>query len=430
MKLIRLPIEEITINEDRQRKNLGDDKKQAKVNFEDLMTSIKAVGLLQPIGVSMSNELIYGFRRLNAAKKLGWTHIDVVVDPDRELSDFDKELMELDENIQRFDLSWHERAEAIARVNNLRQKQDPNWTQRKTAESLGIKQSQVSEAEQMTKLFNLFPELKQAKSLNAAKSQAVNKAKTALRKVEVASNPAKYEEVTTKVKIGPAEKLILELPDGFTKHIVTDGPFGIDYDKRPAGTGAHEAYEDSPESYRARTTEMAPHLFRVLGSDGFMVWFLAHDHKDWTAALFESVGFTVDPVPIVWDRSDGRTYSARPDRYFGKGYDIALHCIKGDPQMVVRSRNKGVHGSGNVFRYKPVNVADKEHIVERPIELYQDIISCISIKGEKITDFFGGSGKIAAAAASLGRDHFTTEINKNHHPLIVQNIYNNTPQEG
>ena len=36
---------------------------------------------------------------------------------------------------------------------------------------------------------------------------------------------------------------------------------------------------------------------------------------------------------------------------------------------------------------------------------------------------------MAAAAAVLGRDHFTVEKNKNHIPTILINIANNTPSE-
>jgi hypothetical protein len=360
---------------------------------------------------------------------LGWTHIPAVVDPDRELSELDRQVMELDENIQRLDLSWHEKVEAIAKVNRIRQQQDPSWGQKKTAAQLNVSQTDVSKAETMDRMFEWFPELKQAKSLNAAISQAKSKAKTIQRKLEVQSNPAKYEETVKKVKLGKAEEIIKLLPDGFTNHVFTDGPFGIDYDKRPAAEGAHEAYEDSPESYRLRTEIMAPHIYRIMKESGFFVWFLASDHFEWTKNLFRSVGFDVDPVPIMWNRSEGRCHTSRPDKWLGKGYDIALHCIKGDPQMINRSRAKGKFGSGNVFTYKPIDPKDKDHIVERPIELYQDLILCMTLEGEKIVDFFGGSGKIAAAAASMKRDHFTTEINPNHIPLIIQNIYANTPHE-
>lgn len=429
MKLLHLKFEEIVIPEERQRQGLGEEDKKAKIAFEQLKSSIKANGILQPPGVTTSKELLYGFRRLMAMRDLGWTEIPVVMDPERDLTPLEKEVMELEENIQRLDLSWNEKEEAIAKINEIKRKQDPTWTQRKTGELVGKPQGKVSDAEMFVKMMKAFPELKESKNRKQAMSKAKLLAKTTIRKAEIQANPIKYEEVTKKVAIAKAEEIIHLLPDGFTNHIVTDGPFGIGYDKRPAGDGVHEAYEDSPKSYRDRTAFMASHLYRILQHNGFLIWFLAHDHLDWTREIFKAAEFAVDPIPLMWDRSDGRCYSVRPDRWFGKGYDIALHCIKGDPQMVIRSRDRGVHGSGNVFRYKPVDPKDKEQIVERPIELYQDIIECISFPGEKIVDFFGGSGKIAAAAASKKRDHWCCEMNPNHIPTIVNNIYNHTPQE-
>ena len=438
MQLIKLPINDVKWEDtDRQRKGVGtidgkdpnEPSKTADSEFEKLKASILENGLLQPIGVTSNNDGVYGFRRWSACKAIGWTEIDALVDPEKDWTELDKQVIELEENIRRLDLSWHEKQTAIAKVDRIRRLQNPDsHNQKQTANELGISQSDVSKATMMDQMFNLFPELKKAKSLNAAISQAKSKAKAVIRKVEIASNPKKYEEVSKKIICGKAEELITTLPDGFTKHIVTDGPFGIDYDSRQAASGAHEAYADTPESYRERTALMAPHMYRVLANDGFLIWFLAHDHFEWTKNLFRSVGFDVDPVPLMWDRSEGRCYTTRPDKYFGKGYDIALHCIKGEPQMINRSRNRGKFGSGNVFRYKGIDPKDKEHIVERPIELYADIIQCISLEGEKVVDFFSGSGKVAAAAASLKRDFWACEMNPNHVTLSIQNVYANTPQ--
>ena len=113
----------------------------------------------------------------------------------------------------------------------------------------------------------------------------------------------------------------------------------------------------------------------------------------------------------------GSVVPIRPDRWFPKAYDIAIHAVKGNPDMQVRGRPHG-----NVFSFKPVGTGDKDHIVERPIQLYQELIKCISIPGELILELFGGSGSVAAAAASLQRQHLTFELNPNHIPTIVTKI--------
>lgn len=424
MSYALVKVTEVIVSEDRQRKGLGKDTKKAQVAFDELKASIQRGGLINPIRLESpeSMQLLAGYRRLQAFVQLGFEEIPATFGI-KETTDLERQLLELDENIQRLDLEWHEREEAIAKIHKLRSVLNPSHTQAKTAEQVGITQGKVSEAEMLSKMMQLFPEIKKADTRKAGMSMAKQKAKTVIRTMEVKASPEVYKDVASKVVCADSSEYITRMEDGSAgRLILTDPPFGINYDKRPAGDGPHESYSDSPEEYRTLMEKMAPHFYRVLPQDGFLIIFCAHDHKDWLTGRLASVGFLVDPVPLVWDRSDGKTYSVRPDRWFGKGYDIGLHCIKGNPELVIRSR-KG----GNVFRFKPLNPSDKDHIVERPVELYAEIIKCTTIPGEKVTDFFGGSGAVAAAAAMLGRDHFTIEKSKTHIPLIIQNIYNNTP---
>lgn len=65
---MRQPIDRIEIGI-RYRKNLGD--------LERLRRSISSIGLLHPIVVTASGQLIAGQRRLEACKALGWQEIPV-----------------------------------------------------------------------------------------------------------------------------------------------------------------------------------------------------------------------------------------------------------------------------------------------------------------------------------------------------------------
>lgn len=62
------PIDKITIGE-RARKEMGD--------LSELRDSMHDFGLLQPIGILKDGELVFGERRLTAAKELAWEAIDV-----------------------------------------------------------------------------------------------------------------------------------------------------------------------------------------------------------------------------------------------------------------------------------------------------------------------------------------------------------------
>ena len=68
-----------------------------------LMQSLRKHGQFTPIILNESYELIAGFRRLESAKRLGWASVKaVILERDSELEMLE---MELEENIQRKDLS-------------------------------------------------------------------------------------------------------------------------------------------------------------------------------------------------------------------------------------------------------------------------------------------------------------------------------------
>jgi len=105
-----IAIDSIT-SKQRLRKDLGD--------IEGLMESLRRHGQLTPIIVNRDNELIAGFRRLQAAKRLGWKSIEAVI-LDRP-SEQQKLEIEIEENVQRQDLSAGELAEGLMRLQKLRQ---------------------------------------------------------------------------------------------------------------------------------------------------------------------------------------------------------------------------------------------------------------------------------------------------------------------
>lgn len=94
----------------RVRHDLGD--------LEALKESLRTYGLLNPITINNKNELIAGERRLQAAKQLGWTNINAVVQ--NNLSDVEELEMELEENNQRKDFTNEELLEGYKRLEKLR----------------------------------------------------------------------------------------------------------------------------------------------------------------------------------------------------------------------------------------------------------------------------------------------------------------------
>lgn len=387
---------------------------------EKIAQSYLKFGQLQPIIVDYQGNLVDGLHRLTAAQLNGMTEIDCVFV--EELDELFLREMELEVNIQRKEMTWLEREKAIAALHKIKVQRDPNWGQAQTQAVVGAaRQADVSQAIQLTKMIELFPELEKAKSKNQALSWAKSKAKSMLRVDEVKDNKIDYGFISEKIHLGDSVEFIKTLPDGFINAVITDPPFGINYDNRKSGTaGSLTDYEDSEDSYE-RLLSMAPDLYRVIKPDGWLIWFMGISWYDRCKTVFRDAGFIVDEIPVIWDRSDGRAFTTRPDRYFGRVYDVALHCIKGNPEIIQRSKP-------NIIRVAPVGNSERETLVERPVELYAELIRRLTVPGELVADFFVGSGSCPAAAASLGRDFLGCEQNDERRSYAITKIKAHIPE--
>lgn len=109
-RLHKVPLSEISPNPDQPRKHFD------KVALDELASSIKTYGLLQPLVLSPEGEgyiIIAGERRFRAAKLAGLTEVSALVRSSEELERIEIGLVE---NVQREDLSPLEQAISIVRL--------------------------------------------------------------------------------------------------------------------------------------------------------------------------------------------------------------------------------------------------------------------------------------------------------------------------
>lgn len=111
-------------------------------NVEELVKSIQAVDLMNPITVTQDNTLIAGLHRLEAAKLLGWMEIECTVS---DAEGIQAELAEIDENIVRARLSRHELGEQLLRRKELYEALHPETRQ-------GMRNGQTSKNENFSLL--------------------------------------------------------------------------------------------------------------------------------------------------------------------------------------------------------------------------------------------------------------------------------------
>lgn len=107
-----------------------------QANVDMLKASMEQVGLIQPIRVRPATiivrglgeqgfQIVAGHHRVAAARALGWTEIDAIVDTAEHLQ---AELMEIDENLCRAELTASQRAQAIRRRKQIWEALHPGET--------------------------------------------------------------------------------------------------------------------------------------------------------------------------------------------------------------------------------------------------------------------------------------------------------------
>lgn len=108
---MQVRIKDIIVKE-RARGNEGD--------LESLMKSMEKHGQLNPILINSKKQLIAGYRRLTAAKKLGWEKINATM---LEITDkADMLAIEIDENVQRLEFESLDLEKAYNKLEKLRKK--------------------------------------------------------------------------------------------------------------------------------------------------------------------------------------------------------------------------------------------------------------------------------------------------------------------
>lgn len=146
MELKNIPINNIEIYENIRQHKLG--KEQV-----ELMASIKENGLMQPIGVQQVNGtyvLIYGYRRLDACKKLG--HKTIAVYVMKKGKDIDKKeffILNATENLQRKDITPFE----LGRIINFL-KENYKMTNGEIAVRLSLSHKRIQDC---SSIFNRVP---------------------------------------------------------------------------------------------------------------------------------------------------------------------------------------------------------------------------------------------------------------------------------
>ena len=395
-KFKSVPVSSIVVNRpERQRRELG--------GIDELAESIYRIGLINPIVISPDGILVAGERRLTACRQLGWTAIPVQLTTD--LSDYELQSIELEENIKRVDLPWQDQCLAIARFHKLKSDHEPEWSQEKTADAIGLSQNHVSRqlavAEEITKGNEKVATAdKFSVARNIVERNNERKKATVLESAELA--------IGTALGVDPP-KVAPEIPIlnanfhdwqvGYTgpkfNLIHCDFPYGINVADAPRQNSAIiDHYEDSADVYWLLCDRLATAMHNVVAESAHLIFWFSMEKYQQTKDLLEGIGWAVDPFPLVWHKSDNAGVAPDPQRRFRRTYETAFFAIRGDRKLT----QAGAKASS--FAY-PGNRSDAIHVSEKPQAVLRHFMAPLCDEYSSVFDPTCGSGNALKVGLEL-----------------------------
>ena len=409
--MMKIKIEDIKVESERLRKEFKD--------LDKLKASIEEYGLLQPLLVDREMRLIAGERRLKAITELGWSEVEVTFTD--EVEEWRKVAMELEENLQRSNLTWQEEVDAKLYIHTLYQKRfgesiqgkkDHGWSIDDTAELLGESHGSTSMDIQLAKAIKENPALsnketkKQAmKALMMEKERNLLKA---LAEVDDLLSKNEGEEEEIKIICGDSREVLKGFGDETFSFCITDPPYGIELQDFQSRVGMRKPkegviFDDSIDVIDEVIKPTMTEVYRVLKPFSHCYIFFAMGRYTQIRKVLEEIGFWVCSTPLFWIKNSG--FNLRPWITYPVNYEPIFYCAKGYPPRYLNN-----HQTKSTFEYPiPTN---KKHPTEKSIEVIKWLMGNCSVEKEMGLDPFLGSGTFTSALKEMGRKGVGIELDE------------------
>lgn len=433
-KYQRLPLSSITI--------LRDERQRREIEVSDLVESVSQRGVLQPVIVETlpdgNHKLIAGERRYAVSKYLNLP--DIPVRFAKDLSDEDRQLIELEENVKRKDLPWQDECAAVLRLHEIFLSRDPAWTVDQTAEYIGYSQTSLSMMKRVAEeLRDGNSRIATAAGWRAAYgtisrhderkiSDAMSDIISAVGRptpagpsspdasqagMGGAGTPQAGPGTSSPISILPADQSIhiadfIEFADAFTgrpfNFVHCDFPYGVNMQRSAQGnTKSWGGYADSPEVYWQLCAALARNLPRLLSQSAhLMFWFDMAQYCE-TMEFFEKQCPELDvlPIPLIWHKTDNKGILSDPNRRARHVYETAFMISRGDRKIV-----KSVSDTYGAPAQKEDHQSEKvEPMLSHFFQMFVD-------ENTRMLDPTCGSGTSLRAAEKLGAAQvFGLELN-------------------
>lgn len=394
-----IEISKIKILPNRQRKDMKD--------VDMLAASIKSNGLIHPILIDERDGeliLVAGERRLTACKLLGWKTIPAQLRD--ELTSDQAQILELEENVRRSNLTWQEEVEAVARIDAIYKSQDKNWTQEKTAAALCVAPFTVSSRlaiarelkDPNSKVHNASSLSTAANIIERKNQRAAQSELDVITSIMAKNTESKSQQEQTKTELQPIiNTSFIEWAKTYSgqrfNFLHCDFPYGIEFDSsEQGGMSAFENYQDSEDVYWELLHSLAENWDTIMAEDShIMFWFSMKFYSE-TIKFFKDFipQVKLGYMPLVWVKSDNKGILPDAKRGPRQIYETALFGYTGD-RLIVRAKSNAYSA--------PTSKAI--HVSEKPIPMLKHFFEMIVDDSTRMLDPTCGSGNALRAASAL-----------------------------
>lgn len=383
------PVADIIVNREvRQRRDLE--------QVDELAASIKEVGLLHPIVITREGALIAGERRLEAHKLLGWS--DILVQFADTLDPLDLHLIELEENVKRVNLSWQDNARAVEEYHRLLAARNPEHTIADTAKALGIDRTTVGKKLLVVEEMKKAPEIEKLENFSTAVNLAARKRER--------SGATSAAEAISLVLGAPAPTIrkasilhndfttwadtVLEVPFNLL-HV--DFPYGVKTGDKKGQSAAKYlgTYDDGEDVYWHLLSTLIEKQDNFCSPSAHMMFWFSMKFYAPTVAMLRDGGWSVNPTPLIWGKSDNTGIIPDPNRGPRQVYETALLCTRGDRKIVKPVANLAWHPTTKQF-----------HTSEKSYPMLEHFFRMLVDEHSRVLDPTCGSGMAIKAAEAAG----------------------------
>lgn len=429
--------------------------RQRKMNRDigDLIPSIRARGILMPLLLKEDMTLVAGERRLLTAKFLGLSEIPYRT-VKNDISEIEVQIVELEENARRKDLSWQDNAQALLRIHLLYTEQNgEEWTTEQTANALGY------DRQHLNKMIDLGEAIAEGDQ-SVIKAETIANATTLLsrrraratdealqRILEIESVPAAdlrpgaagangepdagldTEDTLGDLREGGGtaegdDRLpqpVRELPPPYSilcadaheflagysgprfNFLHADLPYGVELNEQ-AGQASFEGegYDSNPDIYYALMDSILDNWDKFMLPSSHVMWWFAfgqnpeasfyEDTKERFKRKLKHLDIRINPNPLIWHKTDNRGILPDPMRTPRNIGEYALIMSTGDRKLVRPKSN--IYGA-------PTAKAEAIHTNEKPEPMLRHFFEMFVDGHSRVIDPTCGSGSSIRVAEQL-----------------------------